>query len=265
MQQFIQRFGIALLAVIVSIVAVLWFRKNLKNQTQKKEKQKQLEQLSKLTGELTHEIKNPLSTIKVNLKLTAEDLQNDENKSQTTQRALRKIEVIQKETDRLEQILESFLRYVDNAELQLTPLDINIIVSDMVDFFSPKAHSHSITIRYQLCEKPLLCDIDENMIKQVILNLFINATQAMNDQGELIVKTDKRKKNAVIQISDTGTGIAPDKLPFVFEPYFSSRPKGSGLGLPTAKRIVEQHNGKIYVDTEQGKGTLFTIEMPLIG
>ena len=104
------------------------------------------------------------------------------------------------------------------------------------------------------------------MLKQVILNLFINAQQAISPprrNGELMIRTARQKQYAVIQISDTGSGIAPDKLPHIFDAYYSSRPQGSGLGLPTAKKIVEAHNGTIEVDSEQTKGTSFTIKLPI--
>ena len=233
----------------------------------------QLEELSKLTGELAHEIKNPLSTIKINLKLVSEDLKDaqlaqagkkdTEGNGQRLGRALRKIGVIEKEADRLEQILDGFLRYADRAELQLTDADVNELTSDMIDFYSPQAYSHSITIRQGLCSEPLVCRVDADMLKQVVLNLFINAQQAMKDGGELMIRTSKQAAEAVIQISDTGTGIAADKLAHIFDAYYSSRPQGSGLGLPTAKRIVEAHNGSLTVNSEQGKGTSFTIKLPL--
>jgi two-component system sensor histidine kinase HydH len=239
----------------------------------KNEHFKQLEELSKLTGELAHEIKNPLSTIKINLKLAAEELESPdladsgridtERDSQKFKRALRKIAIIQKETDRLEQILDGFLRYVSRPELRLANVNINELLSDMVDFYSPQAYSHSITIRQGLSSEPLVCKVDAGMLKQVVLNLFINAQQAMNSGGELMIRTSRQKENAVIQISDTGRGIAADKLPDLFKPYCSFRPSGTGLGLATAKRIVEAHNGTITVDSEQGKGTLFTIKLPL--
>jgi len=242
-------------------------------QKNKNEYLEQLEELSKLTGTLAHEIKNPLSTIKINLKLISEDLESL-NSSEPSKigpqiddkrfaRALRKIAVIQKETDRLEHILDGFLRYVGKTELQSANVDINELVSDMVDFYSPQAYSRSITVRHSLCKEPLVCKVDAGMLKQVILNLFINAQQAMSEGGELMIRTERQKKDAVVQISDTGSGIAPDKLPHIFDAYYSARPQGIGLGLATAQKIVSAHNGTIAVVSEPGKGTSFTIKLPL--
>ncbi len=269
-QQFICGFVLALLAVVP--VVVLFLHKKL-SYTQKNKNGHLLEELSKLTGELAHEIKNPLSTIKVNLKLVSEELEDSasaefsktgtEKNNRRLTRALRKIAVIQKEADRLEQILDSFLRYVDRTELQLATADINELIGDMVDFYSPQAHSHSITIRQGLHNGPLICKVDTDMLKQVVLNLFINAQQAMSEGGELMIRTDRQQNDAIIQINDTGSGIAPDRLPHIFDAYYSSRPRGSGLGLPTAKKIIEAHSGTIKVDSEPGKGTSFTIRLPI--
>ena len=272
MQQFVAGLVVALL-VVVPIAGLFLRKKGSKISGSKNEHLKQLENLSKLTGELAHEIKNPLSTIKINLKLVSEELEDSNSAkfgeksanrdNQRLTRALRKIAVIQKETDRLEQILDGFLRYVNRTELQLATVDINELVSDMVDFYSPQALSHSITTRQGLYAEPLVCKVDADMLKQVILNLFINAQQAMSDGGELMIRTNRQKEDAVIQISDTGSGISPDKLPNIFDIYYSSRPQGSGLGLPTTKKIVEAHNGTITVDSVPGKGTLFTIKLPV--
>jgi len=234
----------------------------------------QLEELSKLTGGLAHEIKNPLSTIKINLKLVGEELEdferaesggggtNSNRGGSTLARALRKIAVIEKETERVEQILEGFLHYVGRTELQLANIDINDLVSDMIDFYSPQAQSHAVTIRQGLHNEPLVCKVDADMLKQVILNLFINAQQAMSGGGELMIRTDRRQKDVIIEISDTGSGIEADKLEHIFDAYYSSRPQGSGLGLPTAKKIIEAHNGSITVNSEPGKGTSFAMRLP---
>jgi len=252
--------------VIASASVVLWLRKT-------RERTDvgtcgRLEELGKLTGALAHEIKNPLSSVKVNLKLTEEELRGlsvaDLGRNMNAvARAARKIAVVRQETDRVETILESFLRYLDRAEPQLGRSDINEIVSDMVDFYSPQAHSHSVTIRHTLSEHPLICRVDSDMLKQAILNLFINAQQAMGDGGELMVRTDMMNTEAVIQVSDTGCGIPGDKQALVFDACYSSRPQGSGLGLPTARKIVESHHGTIMMSSEPGKGTLFTIRLPL--
>lgn len=268
MLHFVGGFVIGLLTGTV----VFLYRTRFETQTDKNHHLAQLEELSKLTGGLAHEIKNPLSTISLTLDLVKEELEDSGSvQSQQTRsgrsngfaRALRQIAVIQKETDRLKQILDDFLHYIDRTELRLASTDINELVSDMIDFYSPQAHSHSVTIRQGLCNEPLICRIDADMLKQVMLNLFINAQQAMTGEGELMIRTDRQKNDAVIQISDTGHGISPDKLPHIFDAYYSSRPRGSGLGLPTAKKIVEAHKGTITVASEPGKGTSFTIKLPL--
>jgi signal transduction histidine kinase len=225
----------------------------------------QLEELSKLTGELAHEIKNPLSTLKINLKLVHEYLdQPDLAKSADVGRALRKLAVIQEEADRLEAILSGFLHYIGRPELQWVVIDVNQVVGDMVDFYLPQAYNNAITLRQGLYKEALICKVDAAMIKQVLLNLFINAQQAMPQGGDLIVRTDRQPPWALIQISDTGCGIEPDRLNRIFEPYYSSKPKGTGLGLATARKIVEAHAGSITVTSEPGKGTSFTILLPLM-
>jgi signal transduction histidine kinase len=231
-------------------------------------------ELTRLTGELAHEIRNPLSTIKVNLKLTEEAL-TDVASAQTQTAlpdqyrhelasALRKITVVQKETDRLEQILDGFLRYVRRPDLQPVTMDLNELVGDMIDFYSPQAHSHTLTLRHSLTGGPLTCRIDPGALKQVLLNLFINAQQAMEGGGELMILTKRRNGLAVLQINDTGRGIPAERLPTIFKPYSSSRSDGTGLGLATAKKIIEAHQGTISIHSELGKGTSFTIELPLV-
>jgi len=258
-------------AGLLTVAVLFLYRRFRGNPKEGKDHLAQLEEVSKLTGGLAHEIKNPLSTIKVSLQLVSEELEDlrlsesarGAGDSRKLPRAMKKIAVIQKETERLEHILDGFLRYVDRTELHPASVDINELIGDMIDFYSPQAHSHSVMIRQGLHGKPLTCKIDADMLKQVILNLFINAQQAMSGGGELIIRTDRRQNDAVIQISDTGEGIAPERLPHIFDAYYSSRPQGSGLGLPTAKKIIEAHKGSIAVDSEPGKGTSFTIRLPL--
>ena len=255
-------YGFVLAAALALPVFLLVLRRSsMRSNTQRVEQGQQLEELSKLTGGLAHEIKNPLSTVKVNLKLIAEDIDSADPK---TARWLKKIDVVRRETERVEQILEDFLHYIGRTELSPIDLDINELISEMVDFFMPQARSHSITIHLGLADGTVSCSVDPAMFKQVLLNLFINAQQAMDQGGELIIKTSSDENNVFIEVTDTGCGIAADKLEKVFQAYYSSRSGGSGLGLPTVRKIVEAHNGKINVNSEQGKGTSFMIVLPSI-
>ena len=254
-------FGFILAVVLAIPLGALFLRYRAKHAPDSTGADRRRQELSQLTGGLAHEIKNPLSTIKVNLQLISEDL--DAADSDDTARQLRKIQVVQKETDRLAQILDDFLRYIGRPELTVVSSDINRIVTDMVDFYSPQAQTHNITIRLGLTDGPLVCSVDPDMIKQVILNLFINAQQAMAEGGEIIVRTAVDGQNASLDISDTGSGIEPDKLDRIFQAYYTSKPAGSGLGLSTAAKIIQAHNGTISVNTQPGKGTSFTIALPM--
>jgi len=205
-----------ILAVILVVPALVLFYRCYRTRLRSwgAEPGRRLEELGRLTGGLAHEIKNPLSTIKVNLRLIAEEAPPAHEDSP---RWLRKIAVVQKETDRLAQILDDFLRYIGKSELQTNPIDVNELISEMVDFYAPQGRTNNVTIRLGLSETPLVCKIDRDMVKQLILNLFINAVQAMPDGGELIVRTRMSGPNALIEISDTGCGIEPDKIDKIFD------------------------------------------------
>ncbi len=265
--------GVILTLVIGTPIAWLLHRRSWHRRCAAVEASHVDEDLARLTGELAHEIKNPLSTIKVNLTLTREALEDvdfAEPAPTLAQKgpsalagAVRKITIVQKETDRLEQILDGFLRYIHKPELQLASVNLNELVSDMIDFYTPQAYSHKLMMRQSLANEAFVCRVDPGALKQVLLNLFINAQQATDAGGDLMIRTTRQGRSAVIQVSDTGRGIAPERLPVIFRPYASSRRDGMGLGLATAKKIVEAHHGRISVISEVGKGTCFTIEIPL--
>ena len=231
----------------------------------KREASAEAEELGRLLGVIAHEIKNPLSTIKVNLRLIDEELQSGPagDIDQRLLRARRKVAVVEKEATRLEQILDSFLRYADRTQPRLLATDLNSVIDDIIDFYLPQATVHSITLRKSLYKEPLTCLIDAGMLKQAVLNLLINAQQAIGGQGEVMVRTQREGKTAQIQISDTGKGIPEGRLAHIFEPYQSSRPDGTGLGLATVKKIIDAHDGAIDVVSEPGKGTAFTIKLAI--
>jgi len=222
-----------------------------------------VEELTRLTGGLAHEIRNPLSTLKVNLQLLSEDWQAMAEEEDLTRRSLNRIEAMSREITRLSDILDDFLRFVSQQQLDLKPNDLNQLVKELIGFYRPQAQSHRVRILTSLDDQPLLCNVDADLFKQALLNLFINAQQAMPDGGELIVRTARQDDRAKVTVTDTGRGIPAEHLPKIFDAYFSTKKAGTGLGLATTKKIITRHGGDITVHSEEGKGTSFTITLPM--
>jgi signal transduction histidine kinase len=219
-----------------------------------------LAELGTLTGGLAHEIKNPLSTIQLNLQLLREDLPDDEP---AAGRIVNRLTTVQKEAARLRDILDDFLRFAGKMELDRRPLNVNRLLEEMVDFFSPQAHIQRVQLRFRPADGEIVAPVDERMMKQAILNLMINALHAMPQGGELILSAARADGRAVIDVIDTGRGIDADALPKIFDAYYSTKKGGHGLGLAISKRIVEEHGGSIRAVSEVGKGTDFRIELPV--
>ncbi|MBM4044908.1 MAG: two-component sensor histidine kinase [Planctomycetes bacterium] len=214
-----------------------------------------------LAGGLVHEIKNPLSTLNINLQLLREDWQKDE--SQKGRSLVRKMDLLLRETKRLEGILNDFLKYARSQELSRADCNLNELLEDILRFIAPEAAAKSIQVRKSLDEKLPACLADANILRHALLNLVKNAQEAMPNGGDLMIRTSPGEGFLQIDITDTGVGIPPDRLDKIFRPFFSTKRSGTGLGLSTARRIIEQHGGSIAVHSEQGKGTNFVIRLPL--
>lgn len=270
--------GAAVAALVAWRLAGRWARhiQRLDNQLLRRTRRaEKLAELGVLTGHLAHEIRNPLSTIKMNLRLLAEDLTRTRNAEKNNDsekrfdsddkihhRQLRKLETLEKETDRLAETLNDFLRYAGRIELHQAHHNINELLDDLMDFYEPQAASEGVRIRRSLSSKPLVSRVDADLLKQAFLNLFINATQAMESGGELMVRTKDQGADLRIDIIDTGPGIDPAQQQKIFDAYYTSRPGGTGLGLPTCRRIFEEHGGLIELHSEPGKGSNFVITLP---
>ena len=224
-------------------------------------------ELSELAGGLAHEIRNPLSTFKVNLQLLAEDLHEAQADSHIDpdlqRRTLQRIGTLRAESDRLQHLLEDFLRLVSRHDIVTERVDLNDVVQHLVDFLHPRAKQQSIQLSAALADGALICAVDRSLIQQALLNLCLNAQQAMPQGGELTIATTADDDQVQVDICDTGVGIEPDLLERVFAPFFSTKKDGSGLGLPLTRRIVNEHGGTITVQSEPGKGSRFTVRLPL--
>ena len=220
-----------------------------------------LAELGTLTGGLAHEIKNPLSTVQLNLQLLAEDLTPD---NPAYGRVVNRINVVQRETSRLRDILDDFLRYAGKLELDRHPTDLNDLLQDLYDFFTPQAQLQRVRLRLRNNPNgPISAEVDPKLIKQAVLNLMLNALQAMPEGGELILGASQDEDRACIDVIDTGKGIPPEAIGKIFQAYYSTKKGGTGLGLAMAQRIVHEHGGLIDVKSEPGKGTNFTLRLPI--
>jgi signal transduction histidine kinase len=245
--------------VLAASVAVAAYRR-VERLRQRARQAERLAELGTLTGGLAHEIKNPLSTIQLNLQLLREDLPGDEA---FTGRILNRLTTVQKEASRLRDILDDFLRFAGKMELDRRKLDVNRLLEEMVDFFHPQAQIQRVQLRLRPADGSLVVPLDERLMKQALLNLMLNALQAMPQGGEIILSTRRDGDRAVIDVIDTGRGIEPDALHKIFQAYYSTKKGGHGLGLAISKRIIEEHGGTIDAISEVGKGTDFRIELPL--
>jgi len=220
----------------------------------------QFYELARLAGALAHEIKNPLSTIRMNMDLLAEDL--DDPQTPEARRALQKVEVVQSQCERLQNLLNDFLRFSRIRDLTLASGDLNDLVVRVLHFVAPRTSGQHIEIiRYLDPDLPSVL-YDEETLHAALLNLVLNAIQAMPTGGALTVRTRATRDGVALDLIDTGCGMSEETAMKMFEPFFTTKDDGSGLGLPTTRKIVEAHGARIDVQSALGRGTKFTIEFP---
>jgi len=221
----------------------------------------QYAELVQLYGALAHEIKNPLSVIRMNMDLLAEDFA--EPKSPPERRTLNKIQVVQSQCERLQILLDDFLKFARVRKLDLVPGSLNRIVERVLDFFEPQAQQLGIDfIRYLDPDLPGIL-LDSQFLYLAVLNLVKNAIEAMPSGGQLVARTRPVRNGVSLDLIDTGIGMNEETASHMFEAFYSTKQEGSGLGLPTTRRILDAHNSQIDVQTEVGRGTQFTLTFPV--
>lgn len=226
-------------------------------------RRRRLEHLGQLASGLAHEIKNPLSTMKLNLQLLQEDWRDAQ--TDRDRRTARKVNILMDEIKRLETILEDFLAFARGNELELELADIRVLIGEVADFIEPELKAARITLWSGVRSDLPLIPIDRKKLKQALLNLVINARQAMEEVGggELFLTAHRDGSDVVIEVADTGPGIPPQLHDRVFDVYFSTKRGGTGLGLPTVRRIVEEHGGRLLLRSQQNHGTQFLLILPI--
>jgi len=214
-----------------------------------------------MAAALAHEVRNPLSTMSVNLQLLAEDFAQAQTPLE--QRTLRRARLLLGEVRRLDALVADFLKLVRGYELKPEPVDLALLLTDLLRFVEPE--NARLGIRGRALSDPAarFVQADPGLLRTALMNLVVNAQQAMaRGGGELIVETRGRDADVEIHVTDTGPGIAPELQEKVFRPWFSTKEGGTGLGLPTARRIAEELGGELRVQSEVGRGTRFTLSVP---
>jgi signal transduction histidine kinase len=217
--------------------------------------------LGSLASGLAHEIKNPLSTMTITLGLLREDFESAD--APRDKRVLRKIHLLESEVARLENILQDFLQFAGRHAVRPRLVSVNGWIGELLDFFEPSCRDAGVALRRKLGPNLPQVLVDRELMKQALLNLLRNALQAMPRGGELTVRTWSSGDRVRIEVADTGEGIAPDVLPRIWEVYFTTKRQGSGLGLPTVRRIVAEHGGEVTVQSRAGRGTTFSVFLPV--
>lgn len=224
---------------------------------EKMERAKRLAAIGEFASSIVHEIRNPLLSIKTFFQvLNGNESENDKK----TISGLAEQELI-----RVEEILENLLSFAKPREPEFSMADLVSLLDETLALVTPECATNGIRIEKDYDGNAPHIEIDRNLIKQVLLNLFFNSIQAMPKGGDLRVRLthDESEGNVQVIVIDSGTGISQRNLARLFNPFFTTRPKGTGLGLSISRRIIEQHNGTIRVDSREGQGTRVTVALPL--
>ena len=268
-------------ALLATYVALRRRVVRLRAAEERAQRQERLAELGALTGGLAHEIKNPLSTIGLNVQLASEAIVDSGLPDEDKAMLVRRVETVERESTRLANILNDFLRFAGRIKLAPVDADLREVAEELVDFYRPQCDQHKVVLRADLPAGPVRARVDPALVKQALLNLLINATQVMAAQNagsrelmlRLVPAADSSAKGprtvttreVAIHVIDTGPGIPPEKHAEIFRPYVTGRKGGSGLGLAVTRRIVEEHGGRIDLFSEPGKGSDFVIRLPVEG
>ncbi|NIP43623.1 MAG: hypothetical protein GWO41_13685 [candidate division Zixibacteria bacterium] len=229
-----------------------------KEEAERKLQQAQrLSMMGQMTASIAHEIKNPLGSIKGASQILKDDSLSDAEKHEFA-------EMIEKEADRLDYVVKDFLSYARPSPARFSDIDLREILNSAHKQLKYQARDSNIEIKTDFDEAPAI-KADPDKLRQVFLNILLNSFQAMPQGGKIEIKCTSDNGFAVITISDDGIGIPEPDLDKIFDPFYTTKSRGSGLGLATTKAIVEEHNGTIEAKSTEGQGTTFRISLPIEG
>ena len=219
-----------------------------------------LNALTLLAAGVAHEIGNPLNSLNIHLQLMVRAARK--LKGQERDELEQSIKVARDEIGRLDSIVTQFLRAIRPSKPQLQPANINAIVEETLHFFAPEIEARDIVVESEPRSDLPLVQIDRDQMKQAFYNIIKNSFEAMKRRGILRIRTDMDDSHVRVSFTDNGGGMSAEALSRVFEPYYTTKSSGSGLGLLIVRRIVREHGGELAIESAEGKGLTLTIRLP---
>jgi two-component system, NtrC family, sensor histidine kinase HydH len=227
---------------------------NIKQLEEQLWRSERLASLGRVAAGIAHEIRNPLSSIKGFATILARRCGQDERNQQLSQ-------VMIEEVERLNRVVTELLDFARPTELQKRPTPLKEFINNTLRLIEKDAEHQGVKVETSVTPETLRAEIDPDRFSQVLLNLYLNALQAVGMSGTIKVKAFFEKEHINLQVSDSGKGIMPEDLPRIFDPYFTTKPRGVGLGLANVHKIIEAHGGEVDVHSNPGEGTRFTIRL----
>jgi len=213
--------------------------------------------IGRLTAGVGHEVKNPINAIVVHLELLKNKLGGDQAP------ATRHLEVIDAEIHRLDRVVQTLVDFSRPVELRLQEQDLCTVIGDVLALADEELSTRNVKLEGRLPSRPLIANVDADLLKQAAINVILNGAQAMPNGGALRVTLEEDRKMAVLRIADEGTGIPPEIREKIFDLYFTTKSGGSGIGLAMTYRILQLHHGSVDVQSKVGRGTEFSLRIPL--
>lgn len=213
--------------------------------------------IGRLTSGVGHEVKNPINAIVVHLELLRSKMTGDTG-------AERHLEIIQSEIHRLDRVVQTLVDFSRPVELQLKDQDLRSIILSVLMLSSAEMETRRINVISDLPDHAVSVRVDADLLKQALLNVVLNGAQAMSDGGELAVRLTEDARAAVLKVEDHGEGIPSEIRDRIFDLYFTTKRGGSGIGLAMTYRILQLHHGQLDVESKVGKGSTFTLRIPVI-
>ncbi len=232
---------------------------SLLSQQRELRRAERLAAVGRISAQITHEVRNPLNAIGLNAELLAEELEAFPGAAPEA-RAL--CAAISREVDRLNALTEEYLRFARAPRSPAGRHDLGELLGNLLDFLAPELAAARIEVRRDLPPGVPAIRGDEARLRAVLLNLIRNAREAMAGGGTLTVAVCQAGDQVQLTVTDTGAGIAPEALPRLFDPFYSTKERGTGLGLAFVQEVVQEHGGRVRCDGAPGRGASFTIELP---